>query len=120
MLKFIYHRDRRYVFSEVVLKKLLVYVKANIDFISRFLEEKLPQVKMIYPEGTYLVWLDFRELHLSQQELNERLLNDCGLWLNDGCAFGECGSGFMRLNAASPASVIQNAMFLMEKNLLKK
>lgn len=102
------------------LDELLVYVKANIDFISRFLEEKLPQVKMIYPEGTYLVWLDFRELHLSQQELNERLLNDCGLWLNDGCAFGECGSGFMRLNAASPASVIQNAMFLMEKNLLKK
>ena len=69
-----------------------------------------PKIKAIRPEASYLVWLDCRELKLSQKDLNEFFVDKAHLALNDGEMFGKEGIGFMRLNVASPRCIIEKAM----------
>lgn len=90
------------------LDQMLAYVQGNIDYMEQYLATSLPQVGMIRPQASYLVFLDFRKLGLSQAELNKLIVDKARLALNDGAMFE--GDGFMRLNAASPRSVIEEAM----------
>ena len=90
------------------LDQMLAYVQGNIDYMELYLATSLPQVGMIRPQASYLVFLDFRKLGLSQAELNKFIVDKARLALNDGAMFE--GEGFMRLNAASPRSVIEEAM----------
>jgi len=86
------------------------YVKDNITFVEAYLKEQLPQVKMKRPEGTYLVWLDLRELGLSNEERRELIVKKAQLWLNEGEIFGEQGSGFERINVACPRAILHEAL----------
>ena len=61
-------------------------------------------------EGTYLVWLDFRAYGLRECELNERIVDKAGLWLDNGAMFGKSGEGFQRINIACPRSVLAEAL----------
>ena len=99
-----------YTYGEEWLEQLLVYLKGNIDYIKDFLNTYLPKVKVMEPQGSYLLWLDFNAYGLSNDELDERMLHKAKLWLNPGIMFGKEGSGFERLNVASPRSVIEQAM----------
>lgn len=99
-----------YETGEEWLEQLLVYLKGNLDYIRSFLAEKLPQVKLIEPEGTYLLWMDFRELDLNEKELEELIVKKARLWLDGGTMFGESGAGFQRVNIACPRSIIAEAM----------
>ena len=90
------------------LDQMLAYAQGNIDYMEQYLATSLPQVGMIRPQASYLVFLDFRKLGLSQAELNKLIVDKARLALNDGAMFE--GEGFMRLNAASPRSVIEEAM----------
>lgn len=92
------------------LEQLLVYLAGNMTFMAEFLQAKLPKVKMIKPEGTYLAWLDFRALGLDPDVLDALILDKARLWLNRGEIFGAGGAGFQRLNAACPRSVLRQAM----------
>lgn len=65
---------------------------------------------MIEPEGTYLVWLDFRELGFNGKELDEFITKEAGLWLDGGTMFGDEGEGFQRVNAACPRSILTQAL----------
>lgn len=86
------------------------YILENIKYVNIFLNEKLPKIKLIYPEGTYLLWLDFNEFNLSDDMLDELLLNEAKLWLDSGKKFGETGKGFQRLNVALPRKKLEWAM----------
>lgn len=97
------------------LENLRKYLKDNIDFVDNFLKERLPKVKLIYPEGTYLLWLDFRELKLTDEEINKIMLNDAKLWLDSGAMFGKTGKGFQRLNIALPRKKLKWALEQMER-----
>lgn len=99
-----------YETGEEWLEQLLVYLKGNLDYIRSFLAEKLPQIKVIEPEGTYLLWMDFRELNLNETELEELIVKKARLWLDGGTMFGESGAGFQRVNIACPRSIIAEAM----------
>jgi len=96
--------------GDVWLEELLRYLAGNILFINEFLEERLPQVKMVNPEGTYLAWLDFNALGFGRDELEAVIADKARLWLNSGELFGTGGAGFQRLNAACPRSMLQEAM----------
>ena len=74
------------------------------------MKEKLPKIRMTELEGTYLVWLDFRAYGLSEQELNERIVQKAGLWLDDGRMFGRAGKGFQRINIACPKKTLHEAL----------
>lgn len=90
------------------LDQMLTYVQGNIDYMEQYLAMSLPQVGMIRPQASYLVFLDFRKLGLPQPKLNKLIVEKARLALNDGAMFE--GEGFMRLNAASPRCVIEEAM----------
>ena len=96
--------------GEEWLNQLLAYVQGNIDFLTQYIDQYLPKVKYLGPQASYLVFLDFRALGLSQKELVSFCTNKAHLALVDGSVFGEEGKGFMRINLASPRSVIEKAL----------
>ncbi|MBD8348449.1 MalY/PatB family protein [Dysgonomonas sp. HGC4] len=86
------------------------YIWGNIQFVDQFLKTNIPQIKAMIPEASFLVWLDCRELDLTQKDLVSLFVKDAKLALNDGMMFGKGGEGFMRLNVGSPRSVIEKAL----------
>lgn len=92
------------------LDQLKEYLIENLNFVRTYLEEKLSQIKLIEPEGTYLIWLDFRELGLSEGELEELIVQKAKLWLDRGNIFGKIGEGFERINIACPRATLQQAL----------
>lgn len=92
------------------LRELKDYLWKNILFVKEYLEEKLPKLKLIIPEATYLVWIDFREYGYSVKELRNIIINKCNLWLDDGIIFGNSGSGFQRINIALPKHRLKIAL----------
>lgn len=101
--------------GEKRLAELKEYLKENIKFVENFLKEKLPKIKLIQPEGTYLLWLDFRALHIPDNELNSIIINKAKLWFDAGSMFGEPGIGFQRMNIALPRKKLKWAMEQLEK-----
>lgn len=100
--------------GEEWLEQLLAYLSGNFDFIQSYCANHIPRVKPNLPDATYLVWLDCRELGLSNQELRAFMIEKAGLGLNEGCSFGRSLNGFMRLNAACPRSVLEQALRQLE------
>ena len=88
--------------GEEWMTELLEYLQGNIDAVIDFVERSMPGVRAVRPQASFLVWLDFRGLGLSHDELLERMLKKARLALNDGAMFGHQGTGFMRLNVAKP------------------
>ena len=99
-----------YEHGEEWYQAMLKYVKANIDYVDEYLKNNISKLKMIKPEGTYLVWIDFRELGLNDEELDSLVVNKAGLWLDGGTMFGESGSGFQRINVACPRKTLTKAL----------
>ena len=95
--------------------QLMEYLKANVSYVRDFLKEKIPKIKLIEPEGTYLVWLDFRELDLTEGEREDLIIKKAGLWLDSGAMFGPVGEGFERINIACPRSVLEQALGNLEQ-----
>ena len=96
--------------GEEWLEQLLAYLSENFDFIRDYCREHIPQIKPNVPDATYLVWLDCRDLGMSNEELRAFMIEKAGLGLNEGWSFGRSLSGYMRLNAACPRSVLKKAL----------
>lgn len=103
-----------YTYGDEWLEQCLAYVQANIDYVDEFLKAHAPKIKVMRPQASFLIWLDCRELGMSQKELNEFFVEKAHLGLNDGEMFGKEGIGFMRLNIASPRSILEQAMKQLE------
>ena len=86
------------------------YVRDNIAFAKTYVEKNLPGVRMIDTQGTYLIWLDFRQTGLTVEELDHKIIYEAGLWLDRGKIFGKTGEGFERINVACPRAVLQEAL----------
>lgn len=95
--------------------ELLGYLKSNLNFLWEFLQTRLPEVKLIEPEGTYLVWLDFGSLGLTEEQREELLTKKAGIWLDSGAIFGAAGEGFERINIACPRSILKDALERIER-----
>lgn len=96
-------------------QQMLEYVEANIDFVDNFLKTRIPQIKALRPQASFLIWLNCRDLNLDHDALNRLFVDGARLALNDGEMFGEEGRGFMRMNIASPRAVLQDAMERLEQ-----
>jgi len=92
------------------LNELLAYLSGNISFLREYLQTHIPKIKMIEPEGTYLLWLDFSALGLPPSELDNAIVHKAKLWLNNGPMFGFGGEGFQRINIACPRSVLKEGL----------
>ena len=96
---------------------LLDYLEDNLKFVRNFINENLNGVKLVEPEGTYLIWLDFNDLNIADKELNDIIVNKAKLWLDPGNIFGKSGVGFERINIACPRSVLKEALNKLKKAL---
>jgi cystathionine beta-lyase len=100
--------------GEEWLEQLLDYIGKNISHTMDFFEKKIPQITVMEPEASYLLWLDCRKLGLSQEALCDFMVKEAKLGLNDGAMFGKEGIGFMRMNLACPLSVLKKALANLE------
>ena len=86
------------------------YIWENILFAKKYIEENASQIKVLVPEGTYLLWLDFSKTGLSDSEINDRVLNKAKVWLDSGSMFGKEGEKFQRINCATPRIILEDAL----------
>lgn len=100
--------------GEEWLEQLLPYLSDNFNFVADYCKNRIPKIKTYAPDATYLMWLDCRELGLSNRELHGFMIQKARLGLNDGDSFGRSLTGYMRLNAACPRSVLAEAMARLE------
>ncbi|MGI6538807.1 MAG: MalY/PatB family protein [Caldicoprobacterales bacterium] len=103
-----------YEHGEEWLKQLIEYLENNIKFIKDYLHTYIPNINLIELEGTYLIWLDFRKLNKTEEELEDIIFNKAGILLNKGTIFGEEGRGFQRMIIACPKSVLEQAFIRLE------
>lgn len=100
-----------YESGEEWLEQLLDYLDGNIDFVLGFLAEHMPKVECRRPDGTYILWMDFRAYGLSPEEIHRRIYEEAGVLLEGGLLFDPVhGGGFERICVPSPRAVIEDAM----------
>ena len=99
-----------YTHGEEWLDQLLDYLEGNLALVTAYMEHNIPAVKVVQPQGTYLVWLDFHELGLDNEALDQFVLHKAGIALDEGHIFGPGGEGFQRINIACPRSVLVKAL----------
>lgn len=86
------------------------YIWNNILFAEKLVNEKCPKIKVLKPEGSYLLWLDFSAFDLSDSQINDRVLNKAKVWLDGGIMFGPEGEKFQRINCATPRAILEKAL----------
>lgn len=105
--------EAAYNHGEEWLAQLLDYLMTNYKFLCRFVKQSIPRLKVMPLEGTYLVWLDFRE-YLTEDygtdDLNEDLMQKAGVWLDNGPLFGGISKGFQRINIACPRKILEKGL----------
>ena len=110
-----------YVAAEAAFSKgeewrlqLLDYLQKNIDFTEQYLQQNLPEVNMMRPEASFLLWLDFRDLGIPHKELVDKLIHEAKVGLNSGLDYGPEGEGFMRMNIGTPLANVREALERMK------
>lgn len=102
--------EAAYQHGEKWLEELLSYLKENVRMSIEFLKTELPAVRPVVPEGTYLLWLDCRELQLPEEQLMKALIEKGKILLEPGKKFGEEGDGFLRMNIACPRPMLEEGL----------
>lgn len=108
-----------YKYGNEWLTELKDYLYSNLNFVREFLNKYLSKVKLLEPEDTYLIWLDFNNLKISDKQLNDIIKYDAKIWLDAGILFGKSGSGFERINIACPRVILEDALNRLRQALIK-
>lgn len=109
--------EAAYEHGEEWLNYLLLYIEENVKYVEAFLKEELPSLRVIRPQSTYLIWIDYRDLHIEEKELVSLLVKTGKLALEMGSKYGENGKGFVRMNIAAPKEIIQEGLKRLKKAL---
>lgn len=96
--------------GEAWLGEVMAYIEANLDFLQRYIDDHIPGIRVIRPEGTYLVWLDCRGLGLDNPALKHLMMDKARIFPDEGFIFGPEGNGFERINIACPRSILEAAL----------
>jgi cystathionine beta-lyase len=106
-----------YETGEAWLLELKGYIWDNYVFLKEYLKKEAPKLSVGSLEGTYLVWIDFRALGLTEAEREKLIVEKAGLWLDSGAMFGKDGEGFERINIACPRSTLKQGLEKLAKAL---
>ncbi|MEW9668746.1 MalY/PatB family protein [Ammoniphilus sp. 3BR4] len=107
--------EAAYTEGEEWLDELMDYLYSNLEYAMEHFTEHLPEISVIKPEGTYLVWLDCRNLGLNGKQLKELMYQHAKVAFNEGSTFGSNGEGFLRMNIACPRSTLEEGLNKFEK-----
>ena len=106
----IFGMEAAYLHGEDWLEDLLSYLSGNIEEVKSFIEKEIPQLSVMDPQATYLLWIDCRKLGKSDEELKDLLLNKGKLALEPGNKFGKGGEGFVRMNVACSRETLRDGL----------
>jgi cystathionine beta-lyase len=109
--------EAAYTHGREWLGQLMRYVEDNVDLVMSFCHERLPVIRPVRPEATYMIWLDCRAMGMNGQELNRFFVDSAGVGMNEGSRFGPGGEGFMRMNLACPRVTVLRALEQIETAL---
>jgi len=109
--------EAAYTHGREWLEQLMRYVGENIDLVVSFCRERMPVIRPVRPEATYMIWLDCRAMGMNGQELNRFFVESAGVGMNEGSRFGPGGEGFMRMNLACPGATVMRALEQIESAL---
>jgi len=104
-----------YEHGEPWLEQVLEYLQGNLEYLEAYVNEHIPQIEVVRPEGTYLAWLDCRRLGLNKVELKHLMREEARVYLDEGDIFGPEGEGFERINFACPRSILSEALDRIRK-----
>jgi cystathionine beta-lyase len=107
--------EAAYTYGDEWLKQLRAYLEGNLNFLINYMEKHIPEIKVMRPQATYLVFLDCNGLGLNNEELREFMLTKAGVVMDDGFVFGPGGEGFKRMNIACPRATLAEACERIEK-----
>jgi len=102
--------EAAYTYGGEWLRQMMEYVEGNYRFLEEFMARKLPKVRVMKPEATFLVWLDFRDYGLDDRRLSRFLLDTAKVALNNGARFGTGGEGFQRINIGCPRQLLKEVL----------
>lgn len=106
--------EAAYTYGDGWVDEMVAYLENNYKFLEAFFKDELPGVKVMKPEGTYLVWLDFSAYNMKDKELSEFIVQKAGVGLNNGGRFGTGGNGWMRINIGCPRSILEEALLKLK------
>ena len=106
--------EAAYRYGDKWLEQFLDYLRGNLDFVLAYFRDKISKIKVIKPQGTYLVWLDCRTLGLDDMSLRDFMRNRAKVGIDDGFLFGAGGSGFQRMDIACPHAILEEALIRIE------
>lgn len=101
--------------GETWLNELRKYLTDNLHYVYAYLTKYLPEIRLVEPEGTYLLWLDCRNLQMTERERIDAIENKGKLWLDTGSMFGEAGIGYERINIACPRATLEECLNRLRK-----
>ncbi len=107
--------EAAYKYGKNWLSEAIRYIEDNADFAVDYINKNIPEIKTYKPEGTFLMWLDFKSLGKTSEEINELLINKGKVQLNNGATFGTAGEGFFRLNIGCPREVLKEGLDRIKK-----
>jgi len=106
--------EAAYRFGDEWLDQLLDYLQGNLDFLLEYFAHRISRIKVIKPQGTYLIWLDCRDLGMDDMTLRSFMRDKARVGFDDGFLFGSGGSGFERMNIACPRPILEDALRRIE------
>jgi cysteine-S-conjugate beta-lyase len=106
--------EAAYRYGDDWLEQVLEYLQGNLDYLKDYFTKNIPSIKVIEPDGTYLIWLDCRDLCMDNNVLRSFMREEARVGLEDGFIFGESGGGFMRMNIACPKYILKEALIRIE------
>ncbi len=109
--------EAAYTHGDEWLAQALNYIEGNVQYLESFVSEHLPQLKVIHPEGTYMAWIDFSSLKMSDPELRKFMIEKVKLGMNQGPTFGVGGEGFQRINLGTPRAIVEEALSRLKNNI---
>lgn len=107
--------ETAYKYGERWLDQLIDYLYENKEVVKKYIGERIPKLKIVKPEGTYLLWIDCRELGMNGIELKNFMLTRAKIQFNEGFTFGKGGEGFERMNIACPRDILREALGRIEE-----
>jgi cystathionine beta-lyase len=107
--------EAAYTNGDEWLEQMLEYLWNNYCNLNEFIAKKIPKIKVMKPEATYLVWLDFRAFGTKDDKLNNFIVKEARIGLNNGGRFGTGGEGWMRINIGCPTSIMLEGLQRLEK-----
>lgn len=96
--------------GEAWFEECKAYIQANLAYVRQFLQENLPQIRLVEPESTYVAWLDCTGLGLTKEQLDDLILHKARIWTDSGSMFGKCAEQFQRVVLACPRCTVEKAM----------